>query len=118
VSAPAQPEAAPDAPATAPAAPATDEESHYVPADVRRSVWGRDGGRCAYVAPNGTRCTARRLIEFHHRVPVRRRGPATAENIELRCKLCCARHNLHYAASGIMPRAAPSPTERADSYAA
>jgi hypothetical protein len=28
----------------------------YVPKHVRRVVWERDGGACAYVAPDGRRC--------------------------------------------------------------
>ena len=31
-------------------------ESRHVPAAVRREVMRRDGGRCAFVAPDGRRC--------------------------------------------------------------
>jgi hypothetical protein len=35
-------------------------------AAVKREVWVRDLGRCAYVGPNGRRCNERRFLEFHH----------------------------------------------------
>ena len=46
--------------------------SRYVPATVRRDVWKRDDGRCAFAGAHG-RCTERGFLEFHHRVPPRRR---------------------------------------------
>lgn len=57
-----------------------------IPADVRRSVWARDDGRCAFVAANGRRCGERGFLEFHHLVPYADGGEATLENIELRCR--------------------------------
>ncbi|MGH9194872.1 MAG: HNH endonuclease, partial [Acidimicrobiia bacterium] len=64
-------------------------QSRYIPADVRRTVWARDGGRCAFVAQNGHRCTERGMLEFHHVVPYSAGGEATADNIQL----CCRSHN-------------------------
>ena len=55
-------------------------------ADVRRSVTARDGGRCKFVAKDGHRCGERRFLEFHHVRPFAAGGPATADNIELRCR--------------------------------
>jgi hypothetical protein len=46
--------------------------SRHVPAQVKRTVWLRDGGRCAFVGANGRRCTATAFLEFHHQKP--RRG--------------------------------------------
>ncbi|MGH2375891.1 MAG: HNH endonuclease [bacterium] len=60
--------------------------SRHMPAEVRRAVWNRDGGRCAFVADNGHRCTEEAFLEFHHVVPHAAGGPATAENIQLRCR--------------------------------
>jgi hypothetical protein len=60
--------------------------SRDIPADVQRKVWTRDGGQCAFVAKNGRRCTERSYLEFHHRQPFSAGGPATAENISLRCR--------------------------------
>jgi hypothetical protein len=66
--------------------------SRHIPASVRRAVWARDAGRCAFVGTNG-RCTETGFLEFHHVVPYATGGAATLENIELRC----AAHNAHEA---------------------
>jgi len=60
--------------------------SRHIPAEVRRTVWTRDGGQCAFVAHNGRRCTERAFLEFHHVVPYGAGGEATVENIQLRCR--------------------------------
>jgi hypothetical protein len=77
--------------------------SRDVPREVKRVVWRRDGGQCAYVATSGRRCSERTFLEFHHVHPHAKQGPATVVNIALRCWLCRYRHNRHYAASRIMP---------------
>jgi len=59
--------------------------SVYVPADVKRAVFIRDGGRCAFVGHHG-RCGERAFLEFHHVIPRACGGRATVENIELRCR--------------------------------
>jgi hypothetical protein len=41
-------------------------DSRHIPAEVRRSVWTRDGGRCAFEGTRG-RCTETGRLEFHHR---------------------------------------------------
>lgn len=58
--------------------------SRHVPAAVRRDVWRRDGGRCAFVGSAG-RCHETGFLEFHHVLPFARGGTTTAKNIELRC---------------------------------
>ena len=67
--------------------------SRHIPAGVKREVWKRDGGQCAFVGSCG-RCTERGLLEFHHVIPYADGGPATAENLQLRC----AAHNAYEAA--------------------
>ncbi|MGH2437168.1 MAG: HNH endonuclease [bacterium] len=57
-----------------------------IPAKVKRTVWKRDSGQCAFVAPNGRRCTERVFLEFHHVAPYSAGGEATVENIQLRCR--------------------------------
>ena len=47
----------------------TSGRSRRIPAHVRRAVWLRDAGRCAFVAPNGRRCAERAFLEFHHQDP-------------------------------------------------
>jgi hypothetical protein len=66
--------------------PGTDKptSSRDVARDVKRSAWRRDGGQCAFVSPDGHRCTERAFLEFHHIRPYAHGGPATAENISLR----------------------------------
>ena len=66
--------------------------SRCIRARVRREVWRRDQGRCAFVGPHG-RCTETTLLQFHHKVPFAAGGAATVENIELRC----ATHNRYEA---------------------
>jgi hypothetical protein len=57
----------------------------YIPADVRRAVWQRDEGRCAFVGRTG-RCREIAFLEFHHVTPYAVGGAATAGNIQLRCR--------------------------------
>jgi hypothetical protein len=67
-----------------PGAPAT-PGSRHVPAAVKRAVWARDEGRCAFVGTNG-RCPERGFLEFHHVVPFADGGATDAANLELRCR--------------------------------
>jgi hypothetical protein len=83
--------AAPDRPdeERRPAEGRTRGRSRYIPAAVRRAVWDRDAGRCAFVSPSGIRCSASARLEFHHRVPFAEGGPSSVDNVSL----ACARHN-------------------------
>ena len=60
-------------------------DSRHIPASVKRNVWKRDAGRCAFVGSQG-RCTETAFLEFHHVKPYAAGGKATAENIQLRCR--------------------------------
>jgi hypothetical protein len=60
-------------------------DSAYIPAEVKRAVFIRDGGRCAFKGTH-CRCGERALLEFHHVVPRACGGQATVGNIELRCR--------------------------------
>jgi hypothetical protein len=66
--------------------------SRHIPAAVRRAVWRRDGGRCAFVGASG-RCRETAFLEFHHVEPYAAGGAATLENTELRCRA----HNVYEA---------------------
>jgi hypothetical protein len=68
------------------------ESSRHIPAAVRRAVWRRDGGCCAFVGTE-RRCGERAFLELHHVEPYAVGGAATEENIELRCRA----HNMHEA---------------------
>jgi hypothetical protein len=82
--------------------------SRTVPAAVRRAVWLRDRARCAFVAVSGRRCNARAFLEFHHVQPYAVGGPATVENISLRCHA----HNQHEREIAFGPR--PQQTRNVD----
>jgi len=60
--------------------------SRAIPRSVRREVYKRDGGQCAYVGDEGQRCEERSGLEYHHRLPFGLGGTSSSENIELRCK--------------------------------
>lgn len=78
--------------ARSPTTRAPTEGSRHIPAAVRRTVWARDNGQCAFVGAEG-RCPERGFLEFHHIQPHAVGGAAVAENIALRCRA----HNLHEA---------------------
>lgn len=67
------------------AAQATNLKGRHIPAAVKRAVWQRDEGRCAFQG-SGRRCTERGFLEYHHVVPFADRGATTADNLELRCR--------------------------------
>jgi hypothetical protein len=71
----------------------TRPKSRYIPAAVRRAVFTRDGGQCAFVDGNGRRCTGRRALEFHHHDPFGHGGAHNIETMSLRCRA----HNLYAA---------------------
>jgi hypothetical protein len=67
-------------------APPSRPGSRTIPAELKRRVWLRDLGRCAFVAATGRRCTERAFLEFHHVEPYALGGEATLANIQLRCR--------------------------------
>jgi hypothetical protein len=77
------------------------QRSRHVPAEVKRTVWARDGGQCRFEGPHG-RCSETGFLEFHHVVPYAAGGATTADNLELRC----AAHN-RYEAEQFFGRAFP-----------
>jgi hypothetical protein len=78
---------------------ATAALSRHIPAAVRRAVWQRDGGRCAFRGTQG-RCSETGWLEFHHVRPFAAGGEATVNNIELRCRA----HNVYEADQFFGPR--------------
>jgi hypothetical protein len=67
--------------------------SRHIPSAVKRAVWVRDGGRCAFVGTQG-RCAETGMLEYHHVLPYAEGGRADIEGIELRCRA----HNQYEAA--------------------
>jgi len=80
--------------------------SRDIAAHVRRAVWTRDAGQCAFKGAKG-RCTERRFLEWHHVQPFGHQGPGTVDNIALRCRA----HNA-YESELVFGRFEPSPTAR------
>ncbi|HEY6554672.1 MAG TPA: hypothetical protein VI669_15040, partial [Vicinamibacteria bacterium] len=65
---------------------ASSASGRQIPAEVRRAVWERDGGRCTFASPAGVRCESRRFLEFDHVDPVARGGASTVDRVRLRCR--------------------------------
>ena len=59
---------------------------------MKRGVWTRDGGQCAFVGTSGRR-RATGFLEYHHVVPFADGGETIAGNIQLRCRA----HNAYEA---------------------
>ena len=57
----------------------------HIPAAVKRAVWQRDEGCCAFVGRTG-RCRETAFLEFHHVDPYAAGGAPTVDNIQLRCR--------------------------------
>jgi hypothetical protein len=93
------------------------EHSRHVAAEVKRVVWVRDEGRCAFVSASGHRCGERAFLEYHHVVPYAVGGQATTANIQLRCRA----HNGYEAdvffGRGRRNRGADGMAERSANYA-
>jgi hypothetical protein len=91
--------------------------SRHVAAEVKRVVWVRDGGRCAFVGASGHRCSERAFLEYHHVVPHAVGGQATIANIQLRCRA----HNGYEAdvffGTGLRKRGAAGVAERSENCA-
>jgi len=67
--------------------------TRHVPAAVRREVWKRDGGSCAWIGGNGRRCASRWQLELDHIHPVALGGTSTADNL----RVACRPHNMLHA---------------------
>ena len=88
-----------------------------IPAQVRREVWERDGGKCTFVSESGRRCCARTQLEYDHIDEVARGGEATTDRMRLRCRA----HNQYTAeqtfGAEFMARKRAAAREAADSRA-
>jgi hypothetical protein len=83
-------------------------ESRHIPAEVKRAVFIRDRGRCAFTGTHGRPCGERAFVEFHHVVPYAAGGHATVGNIQLRCRT----HNSYEAAAFFGPARRESESAR------
>jgi hypothetical protein len=64
--------------------------SDTIPAEVKREVWRRAGGRCEWRFESGERCGCRRGLEYDHIEPLALGGASTMDNV----RLVCRPHNL------------------------
>jgi 5-methylcytosine-specific restriction endonuclease McrA len=54
----------------------------YIGQEIKRTVWTRDQGRCAFVdSSSGRRCGSQYQFEFDHFKPFSRGGPTSYENL-------------------------------------
>lgn len=81
--------------------------SRHIPAGIKRAVWQRDGGRCAFVGTSG-RCEATGFLEFHHVRPYADGGDTRVENMELRCRAHNAYEAEQYFGSLLLREAQPT----------
>lgn len=74
-------------------APSTTPGSRHVPNAIRRAVFERDKGQCAFVDDRGQRCPERGGLELDHIRGFARDPTHTIEGIRLLCRA----HNQHMA---------------------
>ncbi len=94
---------------TRPGRRTSDGKSRYVPAEVKRAVWARDGSRCTFVGTNGQRCDSRTRLELDHVLPIAKGGAPTAGNLRLRCRA----HNQYEAERALGERFMNTKRDRA-----
>lgn len=64
------------------------KSGRYIPAGVKREVWQRDDGRCAFRFEDGNICGSKEGLEFDHVRPFAKGGRSeTARNVRLLCRL-------------------------------
>ena len=62
----------------------------HIPAEVKRTVWARDGGCCQWRLSGGGICGSRHRLQLDHVRPKALGGESTVENV----RILCASHNL------------------------
>lgn len=64
--------------------------TRYIPANMKRSVYHRDQGKCQYVDPKtGKKCESRYQVQYDHIVPFAQGGLTSVDNLQI----LCATHN-------------------------
>ena len=74
---------------TEPPSPRRTGPREHIPADVRRTVWERDQGRCTWPLDGGGTCGSTHRLELDHIVPWARWGDETADDL----RVVCHQHN-------------------------
>jgi hypothetical protein len=87
-----------DAPRSGEAAPSSNMAEYIAASDPRtrrarrptaavaRAVWHRDEGRCTFIDQRDQRCRETSMLEYHHELAHALGGPATSDNLHLRCR--------------------------------
>jgi 5-methylcytosine-specific restriction endonuclease McrA len=65
------------------------DPSRHVPDEIRDQVLVRDGGQCAFVGADGTRCQSKKGLQIDHIVPYAAGGTHDPSNL----RLLCGAHN-------------------------
>jgi 5-methylcytosine-specific restriction endonuclease McrA len=60
--------------------------SKHIDRVTRRAVASRDGLRCAWVSPDGERCSATAWLELDHQQPRAKGGTSAANNVRVLCR--------------------------------
>lgn len=60
--------------------------TRYISQTMKLEIWKRDGGQCAFVSKNGSRCAERGMLELDHIEPWALGGKSTLENLRLLCR--------------------------------
>jgi hypothetical protein len=68
--------------------------NRHIPNQIKRAVWKRDKGHCAFTdAKTGRQCESRYQLQIHHVFPFAKGGTSSEGNL----KLFCRAHNQHQA---------------------
>jgi hypothetical protein len=68
-------------------------DSRYIPAELSRLVYERDGYACAFPTPEGGRCNSKDCLQVDHIDPFVARGKTLLENLRVLCRA----HNAYVA---------------------
>ena len=69
-----------------PPAAVSTSAKRYVPLEIKRQVWKRDGGECSYVDhKTGRRCRSRYGLQYDHIQPFALGGESSLDNLRLSC---------------------------------
>jgi len=68
-------------------APPPSDRPRHIPAEVKRAVWTRDGGRCQWPVTSGGVCGSTTRLELDHIVPIARGGASTIANLRVTCRI-------------------------------
>ena len=71
------------------------------PAALEHQINLRDRNQCTHLENSGRRCTEKRWLAFHHKIPIEHGGSDTVENLQT---LCWAHHQLVHSNKGVSDR--------------